>query len=232
MKKNKKRVLFFGVCTFLSFIALWLFLTIEGFPGHKGLQIFLNEKLMSNEPFPAEFNDAQSKAKRVIYILGGGRKSLKHKFKTAADLYQRSVAGKILILSEPGITEYDASIRRNLTNDEWAFKRLTGLGVKREDIEPLSLEKGLFGTLKEARRVSQVVSERNYNVLILVCSPYHSMRVKVAFSQFLRNNKVNVFVYPSDDSSDLYGLLFEYSKFIVYKNFLLNKPIKAIHGEG
>jgi hypothetical protein len=39
------------------------------------------------------------------------------------------VAYKILIMTEPGITEYSPDLDRNLTNDEWVVMKLISIGV-------------------------------------------------------------------------------------------------------
>jgi len=160
-------------------------------------------------------------SKKVIYVLGGSEDSLTYRFIIAARLYKKSAARKILVFSKPGITGYDPLLRRNLTNDEWTIKRLVELGVKREDIEPLFFGSSFFGTLKEARGVSQKVINSGYDVLILVSSPYHTMRVRECFSMYLKDNGTEVFVYQSDDYPHLWGLLLEYLKLAVYKKILL-----------
>ena len=103
----------------------------------------------------------------------------------------------------------------------WLLKRLVELGVKKEDIEPLFLGSSFFGTLREARGVSQEVINRGYNVLILVSSPYHTMRLQECFSRYLKDKGINVFVYQLDDYPRLWGLVLEYLKLIVYEKILL-----------
>ncbi len=170
---------------------------------------------------PVNFNQTHRRSKIIIYVLGGSQKSLEYRFKIAASLYKNCQAHKILIFSRPGITEYDPLLGRNLTNNEWAIRRLEELGVQKEYIEPLSIKYVFFGTLAEARRVSREVINRNYDVLILVTSSYHTKRVFESFSNYLNNKGISVFTYSSDDSPELWGLFLEYFKLLLYRNIIL-----------
>ena len=216
-----KKMFFLAASLFLVCLGLYLLLTNESFPGYKSLQSALNKKLIMIEPLPLDFNDLHSKDKSIIYVMGGSQDSLKHSLKTAAEFYHRKIATKILILSRPGITEYDPTLGRNLTNDEWAIKKLEDLGVEKKDIESVPLEKVFFGTLGEARGISQLVSDRGYNCLVVISSPYHTMRVWVSFSKFLKDKGIRYYVYQSDDCTNSMNLLLEYLKLIIYKDFLL-----------
>jgi uncharacterized SAM-binding protein YcdF (DUF218 family) len=216
------KVLLLSAISFSILVSvLWLFLSVKSVPGHKELETALVKQLRIVVPLTDLSENLHAQSNAMIYTLGGSQKSLQKKFETAAELYHHGLGKKIVFLSESGITAFDPLLGRNLTKDEWAIKRLTSLGVKREDVEPLYLKKGFLGTLREARKVSQLVSERNYNVLILVCSPYHAMRVKTTFSYVLKDNSINIFVYPSDDGANLRALLLEYLKLNIYKYFLL-----------
>lgn len=217
---TKKSVILF-VLFLVPVLAIWSLLAFEGFPGHAVLQSWLLEKLVSDQSLPPDFDMLHTHAKKVIYVLGGSQESLRSRFKTAARLYQKVAVHKIVILDRPGIAEYDPSLERNLTNNEWAIKRLEELGVQKKDIESISIANGLFGTLNEARGVSQEVTNKGYDALILVSSPYHTARVRETFAKYLHDKKVEIFIYGSDDHPCLLDLLIEYFKFIVYKNILL-----------
>lgn len=224
-KYNAKRLLHFFGIIFISvcilFLAIWSFLTVENFPGHEGLNSWLLKRLVSTKPLTDDFTNLPAHSRKVIYVLGGAGHSIERRFKTASDLYHNNIAKKIFILSEPGITEYDPSLGRNLTNDEWSIKKLISYGIAKESIVPLRLKPGFFGTLREAREVSREVLSRRYNVLILVSSPYHTMRVRESFSKYLKDKGIDVFVYHSDDYPQLWVLLIEYLKLKIYENILL-----------
>ncbi len=188
------------------------------------------ERLTKIEPLTENSYNSTLKSRNILYVLGGTQKSLKKKFKTAAELYNRGLCKKILILSAPGIIEYDPRLGRKLTNDEWAINKLVELGVRKEDIEPVSLEKGFFGTFTEAKGISALVLKRGYKHLILVTSPYHTMRTWVTFSKFLKDRGITLYIYASNtlyiyasnDNIGLHNLLLEYFKLLLYKNFVLH----------
>ncbi|HWF61696.1 MAG TPA: ElyC/SanA/YdcF family protein [Nitrospira sp.] len=157
----------------------------------------------------------------VIYVLGGGQSSLEKRFPIAASLYKDQIAGRVLILSRPGITEYSTALGRNLTNDEWAYGKLSELGISRSDIETVPAEKGFFGTLSEAAGISSLVKSRGYKTLILVTSDYHTKRVWKSFSKLLENTDVALYIYTAADPSTILNLIPELAKLLVYRIFLL-----------
>lgn len=156
-----------------------------------------------------------------IYVLGGGQPSLEKRFPIAALLYKNQIARRVLILSRPGITEYSTDLGRNLTNDEWAYGKLSELGISHSDIETVSAEKGFFGTLSEAESVSSLVKSRGYKTLILVTSDYHTKRVWKSFSTLMENTGVTLYIYTATDHSTLLNLIRELAKLLVYSVFLL-----------
>ena len=219
--QTKKASFYIASTIFLTILGTSLLLNLEGFPSHKGLKALLMNRLVKAAPLPDNFYDSYPQSKNAIYVLGGNQNSLKHRFKTAVSLYHQGAVKKIFILSRHGITEYDPLLKRNLTNNEWAINKLIELGVKKEDIEAVQIEEGFFGTLSEAKGIPQIIKERGYSNLILVSSSYHTMRVWVSFSKFAEDKKLNVFVYGVEGHTNLIGLLFEYFKLIIYKEFLL-----------
>lgn len=218
--------LFVGVLT--SWLGLWLcfkfevYELVEDVPFNKELRVFLLKRLVKvSRSRPCNPHESSSESNGVLYVMGGDQESLKHRFKTAAELYHRGRGKKILILSEPGITEYDPVIQRNLTNDEWAIKQLVGFGVGKEDIEPVSLEEEFLGTFAEAKGVLGVAVKSDYKHLILVSSPSHTMRVWATFSKCLHNHRIRLHIYASNDHVNLRSLLLEYFKLVIYENVVL-----------
>ncbi len=171
----KKVLLLLGTSFLILFLALWLFIPVESIPGYKELKHSLLGRLVVVYPLKNDGCQGKTKPNTVLYVLGGTQTSLIYKFKIVADLYHRGLCKKILLLSGPGMTEYDPLLGRNLTNNEWAVKQLAGRGIKKEDIELLSLEKGFFGTLTEAKGISDIAAKRRYERVILVTSPHHTM---------------------------------------------------------
>jgi len=217
--KIKKTILYTGFTSLFLFLGLLLFLKIESFPGHENLRILLIERLTKSESFAGISQTSDNN--NVIYVLGGWQGSLESRFRVAAELYHQGMAKKILFLSVPGITEYDTQLGRNLTNDEWAIKMLLHLGVKREDIEPVLLEEGFWGTLSEAKGIANLASERGYKHLILITSSYHAIRTRLAFSRFLKNQEINLYIDTIDESIGLYPALLENFKILLYREVLL-----------
>ena len=157
----------------------------------------------------------------VIYVLGGGQSSLEKRFPVAASLYKDQIARRVLILSRPGITEYSAGLGRNLTNDEWAYGKLSELGISRLDIETVPVEKSFFGTLSEAAALSNLVKSRGYTTLILVTSDYHTKRVWKSFSKLMEHADVTLYIYTAADPATILNLTRELAKLLVYRIFLL-----------
>lgn len=178
-------------------------------------------KLISEKPFLAGLSEKESKIKSLIYVLGGNQDSLINRFQKAASLYHKGYSKKILILSRPGITEFSPELGRNLTNNEWAIRELEKLNVRKEDIEPVSVQKKIFGTLSEAKDLSDIVRKKGCNRLILVTSDYHTRRVLHAFLKYGSDNSFELYIYGSETEKDFIGLLSEYMKLFIYDHFAI-----------
>ncbi|OQX91809.1 MAG: hypothetical protein B6D58_06205 [candidate division Zixibacteria bacterium 4484_95] len=211
----KKLILFIAACTCLvSFFVLWTLI----FPSNilsTNIENLIRKELICIDPLPfATTVDA-------IYILAGSQSSLKLKFKTAATFYQDGISKKILVLHRAGITEYSPDLQRNLTNDEWSILQLKRFGVPKQNIEPISIREGFFGTLSEAKGISKLITERRYRSLILISSPEHTDRVKISFENLLQHNNIKVYVQSSDERVSLIQLLIELIKLKIYEYFLV-----------
>ncbi len=161
----------------------------------------------------------------MIYVLGGNQASLIQRFKEASILYHRGVAGKIHILSRPGITEFSPDLRRNLTNDEWSARELEMLEVKKGDVVPVAVEPSYFGTLSEARRISEMVRKEGYGRLVLVSSFSHTRRARDSFHRFLGGTPVDIYIHGTGSPTGFKELVFEYIKLILYDSVVL--PVSA-----
>lgn len=157
----------------------------------------------------------------ILYVLGGTQCSLVHKFRAASHLYHAGASEKIMVLHSPGVTAFDAALQRNLTNDEWAVKQLTGLGVHQYDIEFIHVKDGYFGTLTEAKTVRDLLEIRDVQRLVLVCSSYHGRRVQNTFSTLLTGSDLDIMICPAEEEVGLGGLLIEYGKVVLYEMILL-----------
>jgi uncharacterized SAM-binding protein YcdF (DUF218 family) len=181
--------------------------------------IFLDSisgKLILEKPLPASISGKELKIKPLIYVLGGNQDSLVNRFRKAASLYHKGFSKKILILSRPGITEFSPELGRNLTNNEWAIRELERLNVRKEDIEPVSVQKKGFGTLSEAKDLSDIVRKKGCNRLILVTSDYHTRRVLNTFLKYMSDNSFELYIYGSEEEKNFRSLLSEYMKLFIY----------------
>jgi len=181
----------------------------------------LTEKLVFNKPVAASKPLYPSENKAILYVLGGNQGSLTRRYLKASELYHRGLSKKILILSRPGTTEFSHDLGRNLTNDEWSIRELRRLNVKREDIEPVSVKSGFFGTLREAKRVTDIVSEIGGERLILVTSSYHTRRTFLSFSVFQKQIPSEIYVYEAEGDTEVMNLFSETVKLFLYENIIL-----------
>ncbi len=191
-----------------------LFLECSGFL-RSSLKDSLSNKLIANYSLPV------NEVVDVVYILGGSQKSLKLKFKTAADLYHKGICKKILFLSQAGITEYNSLLQRNLTNNEWAILNMVNLGIPKKNIKPIDLKEGFFGTYSEAKGISALLKEKKYKSILLISAPYHTRRVKISFNSFLQDQDVSVYVQGSGEKLFLRYFIIEFIKLKVYQYFLV-----------
>jgi hypothetical protein len=219
---RNKYVLSLILICLVACLGLILLLGIKSFPGHEGLKRVLVDKLIIADALKDEGRPrGKTRPGSVLYVLGGTQTSLIYKFKIAADLYHRGLCEKIMLLSRPGITEYDPQLNRNLTNDEWAIRWLTDLKVPQKDIELVVMKRGFFGTLAEAKGIRAIASERNYTRIILVTSSYHMRRTLTTFSRVFKDRGKVLSIYGAAEPVLLRDMLYEYLKLILYERAVL-----------
>jgi hypothetical protein len=219
------RLILFIFIALLGSLAIVLFILVHS--GSERGERLSKELIIGNGCTPASTYRAHEKKSRgatervAIYILGGTQDSLKLKFRTAVSIYQKGTARNLMIASLEGKTEYAADLDRNLTNDEWTIRQLTGLGVMCEDINFIKLQYGFFGTLREAKTLKTICIDNRINKLLLVCSAYHSKRVLFTFSSIFENTGVDIDIHSADEQVGLRGHFIEYLKLIFYENVLI-----------
>jgi uncharacterized SAM-binding protein YcdF (DUF218 family) len=182
---------------------------------------FLVREVIFEKKIPRAISAQTDGSMTLIYVLGGNQKSLVPRFEKASGLYHQGVAGKIHILSRPGITEFSPELGRNLTNDEWAVREMEILKVKRGDIVPVLVDPIYFGTFSEAKSLSDMVRKKGYKRLILVSSMRHTRRAYNTFNSFLSNTPIELYIYGAGEISGIQDLLSEYIKLIFYDHILL-----------
>ncbi|MDD5722588.1 MAG: hypothetical protein PHY29_02485 [Syntrophales bacterium] len=157
----------------------------------------------------------------IVYVLGGTQPSLQEKYERLGSLCRTIKYQKILILDRLGITEYRKEAGRNLTNNEWSLMQLERRGIKKQDVELVSMTDGYFGTLSEARAVTGLMGERGYRTALLITAPHHTARVKRSFGRMLKYNRGTCYVTSSEEEAAFGELLMENLKLMVYTLILL-----------
>ena len=176
---------------------------------------FLSKELIRICPLPPETKvDA-------IYVLGGSQRSLKYKYQIAADLFHKGICDRIWILSRPGKTEYSPTLGRNLTNDEWSLLKFKEFGVPKENVEPIKMKEGFFGTFSEAKGISLIMMQKKIKSILLISDPYHTHRVKISFDNFLKDQSALLSIQSSEEKIFLKDLIVEFFKLKVYQYFLI-----------
>ena len=193
---------------------------------------YLKKKLVFEKFVSTSQSSDPSENKAILYVLGGNQRNLTQRYLKASMLYHNGFSKKILILSRSGNTEFSHTRGRNLTNDEWAIQELMHLDVKKEDIVPVSVKSGLFGTLREARRVTDMVRKIGGERLILVTSSYHTRRAFLAFSLFQKMIPGEIYVYGAEDDTGMIYLLSEAVKLFLYENIILPACRNVVHSNG
>ena len=162
----------------------------------------------------------------VVYVLGGAQPSMRMKYERLGSLCRKIAYTNIMILDRPGITGYNAEEGRNLTNNEWSLMRLEREGIKRQDIELVSIDEGYFGTFSEARAVTGLMKERGYRTVLLITAPHHTARVKKSFNRMLEGEPgMTSYVTGSEEVAAVGELLMENLKLMIYTFILL--PIQS-----
>jgi len=161
----------------------------------------------------------------VAYVLGGTEASLEKRFLLASALYKEGTVGKILFLSRSGKTRYSQGLGRNLTNDEWAIRYLTSLGLSTRDLDAIVVPARFFGTLGEADKVIEVTRVRGYKTLILVTSSYHTQRVWQTFTSLAGGQDVSLYIYAANEEVGTLARIGECVKLSIYKLLLARSDI-------
>ena len=153
--------------------------------------------------------------------MGGSQRSLDFKYKTAAELFHQGVSNRIWILNRPGKTKFSKSLGRNLTNNEWSLIKLKEFGVPGENVEPIKIDEGFFGTFSEAKGISSLIKIRQYKSIILISLEDHTKRIKISFDNFLKDQDTSIYVRGSGERILLRHAIFEFIKLKIYQNLLV-----------
>lgn len=186
----------------------------------------VSEFLLKRLTFDRHLPDSPSSRGDVVYVLGGTSDSLEAKFRTAAALVRSGKAARVLVASQQTLMGYSPSLGRNLMANEWVEERFAALGVAADVIDYVNLEAGYFGTWSEAETLSRILRHRGFHRLILVTSPYHSRRAWESFSCVIDSPESRLFVYLSNEPTQITSVIAEYLKLLLYRLLLCQEPRK------
>lgn len=153
----------------------------------------------------------------ALYVLGGAGGGYKKLINKAADLYQSGLTDRILLYKSEVMWRYDPTLKRNLTKNEGEIKRLTECGVPPDHIDCVPVNEGFFGTLSEARDLSDYLAKKGCSSIILVASSDHTRRVSVCFGYYLRKKNVEMYIARSEGEFEPREMAAEMVKLLTYQ---------------
>jgi len=222
IKPARRGIAWVMISTLVVFLAgTVLLVSGERVPGQGVLKRALLARLAAVDPAGDASPAAASREDTLLYVLGGSRRSLEYKFNKAAELYRQNRCATIVLYSEPGITDYDPALKRNLTNDEWAVRSFVERGVPATAVEPTVKGGWYLGTYVEAKKVSTIARNRGYRHLIVVTSSYHAGRTLMTFAKIMEAQGITISIASADEPVALHGLAYEYLKLMIYKYIIL-----------
>lgn len=196
-----------------QYIKYWALLLIFIFMMTGGKNIFKNV-LLNFLTIQSSISDVNVDA---VYLLGGPYISTLRHMNRAVELYKQGVVKRVYVYGSKSQSVYDPLKQRYLTRSEWVVNKMVSKGVCITDVTAFEINNRFFGTLSEARDFSKYVKSKNIKSVLLISSPYHTRRVKMAFTHYLSSSNVSVYVIPSKDYCSFIDLLFEFAKLIIYK---------------
>ena len=166
---------------------------------------------------PLVVHDEQSRGD-AAYILADGN-AFQERLSAAVDLYFMRRVPQIIIINEAKKGAYNFVAGSNWTPTEWALDYLQCRGIPRAQVLVVGpMEKGLFGTLNEARTIAKTLPE-TVTRLVLITSAPHTRRSLLAFRRALPSEVV-VMSYAATafgKSAEMREPLWlEYVKLLVY----------------
>jgi len=121
----------------------------------------------------------------VIWVLGGSATYIERN-QTAAQVYKKGLASKVILTNDGGYGGWSKTEQRNPPFVELARNELVAQGVPFEAIEilPGTVE----GTDEEADLFAKTAREKSLKSVLLVTSGYHSRRTLWTFEQSVIKN--------------------------------------------
>jgi uncharacterized SAM-binding protein YcdF (DUF218 family) len=129
-------------------------------------------------------SDSLEKSDAVVVLSGG-----EGRLEEAARLYQEKMAEK-MILTETG----EFSQEYGKISEIKRFDAMLNLGIPAGAI--MVTEKTVGNTIDEAHVVRKIIQPMNFNSLIVVTDPSHSLRTRLVFRQEFSDTDIKVAVHP------------------------------------
>ena len=120
----------------------------------------------------------------VAYVLGSGSLSIGERLHAAADLWHEKRVRRILLPADGRLGRFDFNVGRSRTVDEWSRAELEWLGVPADAVERVEVADAWLDTAAEAEAVRGAMASKVHR-LVLVSSPVHLRRARLAFERVL-----------------------------------------------
>lgn len=153
----------------------------------------------------------------ACYVLSGGA-AIWERLAAAADLYQAQRIHRIFLMRNNMVAPFSFKANASWTQSQWELDYLVWRGVPITAITIIGQKKGMFGTLTEAKNVTNHLP-KDVKALVVVSSPAHMRRSMLAFKRSLPS-EVKVTPYAAtcfENSVEMYSPIWiEYLKLLVY----------------
>jgi uncharacterized SAM-binding protein YcdF (DUF218 family) len=165
---------------------------------------------------PLCVHDASASAD-AAYVMSGGPASFE-RLLAASDLFHQDRVGEIILLNEQQSSTFNFILQRSETRIERCISYLMMRGVPRDRISSIqpSLSTTL-GSLREARGITE--QRRDLTSLVVVTSPIHTRRCKLAFERSLPSHvklKLHAASSPTESDEIFSPIWIEYMKLFLY----------------
>ncbi len=187
-------------------LGVWIVLVI--LPSVPAVRIALSSPLLVDD------GDARG---TFAYVLAAGEPYEVERLRAAADLYHQHRASRVLLPVDPTPSHFNYAVGYGLHADEWSRAWLGFYGVPEADITMVEHADGALDTLAEAQGVRQVLGDIPGD-LVLVSSPFHVRRARLAFERTMPGRTIRVFPAnrPRNSPELFLPLWLEYLKLAVY----------------
>ncbi len=198
----------------------FLTLSIIGCIKLRGIRSICSSIISAPEKLPS--NKVES-----LYVLGGAGGGYKKLINRAADLYRSGLTDRILLYKSEAMWRYDTTLKRNITKNEGEIQRLVDHGVLADHVDLVPINEGFFGTLSEAKDLSDYLAKKGSLSVILVAASGHTRRVSLCFGYYLRKKNIAMYIAHSEGEFSPREIAAEMIKLPVYQAIVLWKSFSS-----